>query len=250
MEQEKDMILLVRNSELSEYDLLNVRGMEKEELLTALHAMDDDDRLSVEEYLESKGAWVTLLGGEKTEEVEEYHLDYIYNTDTRKIRDVKELQQMQEKSLEPVNASDVIVKVTGSMGSEYETDKIINMTAEQVKGILYDMAMHEENEWDGNVQDYLRERGAECIPIMASDGLNDGYPQFYDFEYNADAGEITAVTELSVMEQAENLINRLEFGATVYMDDERDLIVNYAYKLDDMDKTRELAERLAYQIEN
>ena len=65
MEQEKDMILLVRNSELSEYDLLNVRGMEKEELLTALHAMDDDYRLSVEEYLESKGAWVTLLGGEK-----------------------------------------------------------------------------------------------------------------------------------------------------------------------------------------
>ena len=248
MEQEKDMILLVRNSELSEYDLMNVRGMEKEELLTALHAMDDDDRLSVEEYLESKGAWVTLLGGEKTEEVEEYHLDYIYNTDTRKIRDVKELQQMQEKSLEPVNASDVIVKVTGSMGSEYKIDKIINMTAEQVKGILYDMAMHEENEWDGNVQDYLRERGAEFIPIMASDGLNDGYPQFYDFEYNADAGEITAVTELSVMEQAENLINRLEFGATVYMDDERDLIVNYAYKLDDMDKTRKLAERLAYQI--
>ena len=64
MEQEKDMILLVQNSELSKYDLLNVRGMEKEELLTALHAMDDDDRPSVEAYFESKGAWVTLLGGE------------------------------------------------------------------------------------------------------------------------------------------------------------------------------------------
>ena len=85
MMQEKDTILLVRNSDLSEYDLLNVRGMEKEELLTALHAMDDDDRLSVEAYLEGKGAWVTLLGDEKTEEVEEYHLDYIYNTDTQKI---------------------------------------------------------------------------------------------------------------------------------------------------------------------
>lgn len=154
MEQEKDMILLVRNSNLSEYDLLNVRGMEKEELFTALHTMDDDDRLSVEAYLESKGAWVTLLGDEKTEEVEEYHLDYIYNADTRKIRDVKELQQMQEKSLAPVNASDVIVKVTDAMGSEYEIDKITNMTAEQVKGILYDMAMLEENEWDGNAQDY------------------------------------------------------------------------------------------------
>lgn len=32
---------------------------------------------------------------------------------------------------------------------------------------------------------------------MASDGLNDGYPQFYDFEYDADSEE---VTELSVME--------------------------------------------------
>lgn len=39
----------------------------------------------------------------------------------------------QEKSLEPVNDSDVIVKVTGSMESEYEIDKITNMTAEQVK---------------------------------------------------------------------------------------------------------------------
>lgn len=112
------------------------------------------------------------------------------------------------------------------------------------------MAMLEENEWDGNVQAYLRERGAEFIPIMASDGLNDGYPQFYDFEYDADAEEVTAATELSVMQQAENLINRLEFGSTVYTDDERNLIINYAYKLDDMDKTRELAERLAYQIEN
>lgn len=42
------------------------------------------------------------------------------------IMDVQELKQMQEKSLEPVNASDVIVKVTGSMGSEYEIDNIKN----------------------------------------------------------------------------------------------------------------------------
>ena len=35
---------------------------------------------------------------------------------------------------------------------------------------------------------------------MASDGLNDGYPQFYDFEYDADSEEVTEVIELSVME--------------------------------------------------
>ena len=249
MEQMQDITLLVRNNELTEYDLLNVRGLDEESLSSALRAMNEDDRLSIEAYLESKGAWVTPLADEETREVREYHLDYVYNTDTQEITNVKDLQQMQEQSLEPINASDVIVRVSGSMGNDYEIDKITNMTAEQVKGILYDMAILDENEWDGNVQEYLKERGAEFIPIIASNGLNEGYPQFYDFEYNADSEEITAATELPVMKQAENLINRLEFGETLFSDDERNLIVNYAYKLDDMDKTRELAEKLAYQIE-
>lgn len=41
----------------------------------------------------------------------------------------------------------------------------------------------------------------------------------------------------------------MEHGATVFTDDERNLIVNYNYKLDDMEKTRELAEKLAYMIQ-
>ena len=53
----------------------------------------------------------------------------------------------------------------------------------------------------------------------------------------------------SVMEQAEQLIHHLEAEKTIFTSDERNLIVNYAYKLDDMDKTRELAEKLAYQLE-
>ena len=51
------------------------------------------------------------------------------------------------------------------------------------------------------------------------------------------------------MEQAERLINQLEAEKTIFTSDERNLIVNYAYKLNDMDKTRELAEKLAYQHE-
>ena len=41
----------------------------------------------------------------------------------------------------------------------------------------------------------------------------------------------------------------MEAEKTIFTSDERNLIVNYAYKLDDMDKTRELAEKLAYQLE-
>lgn len=51
------------------------------------------------------------------------------------------------------------------------------------------------------------------------------------------------------MEQAEQLINQLEAEKNIFTSDERNLIVNYAYKLDDMNKTRELAEKLAYQLE-
>ena len=50
--------------------------------------------------------------------------------DTQEVTNVKELQQIREQSLEPINASDVIVRESGSMGSEYEIDKITNMTAE------------------------------------------------------------------------------------------------------------------------
>lgn len=53
-------------------------------------------------------------------------------------------------------------------------------------------------------------------------------------------------TNLSVMGQAEQLINQLEAEKTIFTADERNLIVNYAYKLDNMDKTRELAEKLAF----
>jgi len=153
MEQSKECILLIQNEDLAEFSLVNVRGMDTQELLAALSNMSEDDKLSIQAYLESKGAWTTELGNEKTREFEEYHLDVRYNLDTNEIIDVK-------------------AKI-----------------AEQI---------------DSN---------------------------------------------LSVMEQAEQLINRLETEKTIFTSDERNLIVNYAYKLDDMDKTRELAEKLTYQLE-
>ena len=152
-EQSKECILLIQNEDLTEFSLVNVRGMDTQELVAALSNMSEDDKLSIQAYLESKGAWTTELGNDKTREFEEYHLDVRYNLDTDEIIDVK-------------------AKI-----------------AEQI---------------DSN---------------------------------------------LSVMEQAEQLINQLEAEKAIFTSDERNLIVNYAYKLDDMNKTRELAEKLAYQLE-
>lgn len=153
-EQSKESILLIHNENFTEYSLVSVRGMDREELMSAFSSMSEEDKLNIPSYLESKGAWTTELGNEQTEEVEEYHLDVRYNMDTDELIDVK---ARMEQSID---------------------------------------------------------------------------------------------TNLSVMGQAEQLINQLEAEKTIFTADERNLIVNYAYKLDNMDKTRELAEKLAFMEEN
>lgn len=88
-EQSKECILLIQNEDLTEFSLVNVRGMDTQELVAALTNMNEDDKLSIQAYLESKGAWTTELGNDKTREFEECHLDVRYNLDTDEIIDVK-----------------------------------------------------------------------------------------------------------------------------------------------------------------
>ena len=248
-EQNKESILLIQNDDLTKYSLVSVVGMDRQELMDVLSAMSEDDKLSIQAYLESKRAWTTEIANEDTKEYGEYRLDVRYNTDTEELVDMKERKEIYDKSMEPIAAGDVVVKFSGSMGSEWEISKITNMSPDEVKKLLYDMALLNENEWDGDYNAYLKEHGAEMTLISSSVGQNEHAPQFFDFAYDADTG-VSASTELSAIQQAENLINRMEHGATVFTDDERNLIVNYNYKLDDMEKTRELAEKLAYMIEN
>ena len=243
---QEDIILLVSNTDRSEYDLLNVKGMERTEIFNLLSAMKDDDRQNVEAYLERAGAWVTLLANERSEEVGEYHLDYAYDTDTHEITDYKALQEEREKANIPIEYGDVIVRFSTPDSGEYETIKITNMQSE-VQNALYDIPFLEEDEWNGSVTDYLQERGFEFVPIMRSGGLNDGYPQFYDFDVDMSEWEVHTASELPATVQAEQLINRMEFHRSVYDSDERNLIMNHAYKLDDMYKTTSLAHSIAEQ---
>ena len=245
-QSQEDIILLVSNTDRSEYDLLNVKGMERTEIFNLLSAMKDDDRQNVEAYLERAGAWVTLLANERSEEVEEYHLDYAYDTDTHEITDFKALQEEREKANVPIEYGDVIVRISTPDSGEYETVKIADMQSE-VANVLYAIPFLEENEWNGNVLDYLQERGFEFVLIMRSGGLNDGYPQFYDFDVDMSEWEVHTASELPATVQAEQLINRMEFHRSVYDTDERNLIMNHAYKLDDMYKTTSLAHSLAEQ---
>ena len=245
-QSQENILLLVANTDRSEYDLLNVKGMERTEIFNLLSAMKDDDRQNVEAYFERAGAWVTLLANERSEEVGEYHLDYAYDTDTHEITDYKALQEEREKANVPIEYGDVIVRVSTPDSGEYETIKIADMQSE-VANVLYAIPFLEENEWNGNVLDYLQERGFEFVPIMKSGGLNDGYPQFYDFDVDMSEWEVHTASGLPATVQAEQLINRMEFHRSVYDSDERNLIMNHAYKLDDMYKTTSLAHSIAEQ---
>lgn len=246
-EQTKESILLIQNTDLSEFSLLDVYGMDRPELMQALSEMTDDDKLSIQAYLESRGAWTTEIGNQDSREYGEYHLDVRYNTDTDELIDMKERKAVYDKAMEPINADDVVVKFASIFESEWEVLKITNMLRDDVGKMLKDMASLDEREWDGNYLSYMEKQGAE-ITLLASSSkeLNGNMPDFWDYEYDFDAG-LTDAEELSVMQQAEHIINRLEHGQPAFSDDERNLIVNYAYKLGDMEKTRELAEHIYAQ---
>ena len=246
-EQTKESILLIQNTDLSEFSLLDVYGMDRPELMQALSEMTDDDKLSIQAYLESRGAWTTEIGNQDSREYGEYHLDVRYNTDTDELIDMKERKAVYDKAMEPINADDVVVKFASIFESEWEVLKITNMLRDDVRKMLKDMASLDEKEWDGNYLSYMEKQGAE-ITLLASSSkeLNGNMPDFWDYEYDFDAG-LTDAEKLSVMQQAEHIINRLEHGQPAFSDDERNLIVNYAYKLSNVEKTRELAEHIYAQ---
>ena len=246
-EQTKESILLIQNTDLSEFSLLDVYGMDRPELMQALSEMTDDDKLSIQAYLESRGAWTTEIGNQDSREYGEYHLDVRYNTDTDELIDMKERKAVYDKAMEPINADDVVVKFASAFESEWEVLKITNISREDVGKILKDMASLYENEWDGNYLSYMEKQGAKITLLASSSkGLNGNMPDFWDYEYDFDAG-LTDVEELSVMQHAEHIINRLEHGQPAFSEAERNLIVNYAYKLGNIEKTRELAEHIYAQ---
>ena len=249
-EQSQEFILVVSNTERSHFDIASVKGMEGTELMNSLLAMTDADRENVEAYLESRGAWVTHLGDDKSEDVEVFHMDYFYDTDTHEITDVKYAMEMDRKANEPIKDSDVVLKIMYRETDGYEIDKITNMTREQALDLAYKLAAMDENEWDGNIQDFMEENGAEYVPVIVKGGRNSGLPEFFDIAADLKAGEVFLEKDVSGMEYAASIIHRLEHGKGVFSPDERNLIVNYGYKLDDYEKTKELADVLAYRIEN
>ncbi|MCI6044096.1 DUF3849 domain-containing protein [bacterium] len=145
-----------------------------------------------------------------------------------------------------IRMDDLILCISGSMGSEYEYCVIENMTAGQLEECVRDyVRLVVEDAFLENkvsLEDYLTERGACVFPVYASDGLGEEYPvDFFDVEYDVDTG-ITVFSELSAQKQAEMLIAKVEYKETIFNEEEKNLITNYAYKFDNIEGTRSLVE--------
>lgn len=153
----------------------------------------------------------------------------------------KEVRQIEN---EPIRDSDVIVLFAGSRDDFYRSFRITNMDKEQVEKLLNDMADFADTEWDNSLPDYMAERGADMIPVLDSMERWSGYPIFYDFKYDFNENEIHSSDEFTSVQEAYNLINRIDFGEPVFNDEERNLIVKYASQFANMKDTYLLAQEL------
>ena len=198
-EQTKESILLIQNTDLSEFSLLDVYGMDRPELMQALSEMTDDDKLSIQAYLESRGAWTTEIGNQDSREYGEYHLDVRYNTETDELIDMKERKTVYDKAMEPINADDVVVKFASIFENEWEVLKITNMLRDDVGKMLKDMASLDEKEWDGNYLSYMEKQGAKITLLASSSkGLNGNMPDFWDYEWEDEQADIVSGKRIDV----------------------------------------------------
>ncbi|MDD3415800.1 MAG: DUF5688 family protein [Lachnospiraceae bacterium] len=165
-----------------------------------------------------------------------------------------QLQELQIDSPEKQHLmdDDLILKISASMESDYTYDVIRGMDREQLLDVVTDFKRLEDNDefiGEPDLEAYLFERGAEVIPWYTASGNEVEYPvSFYDIEYDADTG-ITDAASLSSMTQAELLIDRAEYRGTLFNNDDRNLIVNYAYQFDNMEVTKALIRELAEAIQ-
>ena len=182
-EQTKDSILLIQNNDLSEFSLLDVYGMDRPELMQALSEMTDDDKLSIQAYLESRGAWTTEIGNQDSREYGEYHLDVRYNTDTDELIDMKERKAAHDKAMQEELA---------------ESDS--NREAQLLYGNTDKYGIYQLK--DNPELDKFRFEGTESLKRMGitKDNFDAVLPENYKLVYMGELAELQGQTQSETLE--------------------------------------------------
>lgn len=182
-EQTKESILLIQNTDLSEFSLLDVYGMDRPELMQALSEMSDDDKLSIQAYLESKGAWTAEIGNQDSGEYGEYHLDVRYNTDTDELIDMKERKAAHDKAMQEELA---------------ESDS--NREAQLLYGTTDKYGIYQLK--DNPELDKFRFEGTESLKRMGitKDNFDAVLPENYKLVYMGELAELQGQTQSETLE--------------------------------------------------
>ena len=182
-EQTKESILLIQNTDLSEFSLLDVYGMDRPELMQALSEMTDDDKLSIQAYLESRGAWTTEIGNQDSGEYGEYHLDVRYNTDTDELIDMKERKAAHDKAMQEELA---------------ESDS--NREAQLLYGNTDKYGIYQLK--DNPELDKFRFEGTESLKRMGitKDNFDAVLPENYKLVYMGELAELQGQTQSETLE--------------------------------------------------
>ena len=161
------------------------------------------------------------------------------------------IEQIMEKFREiemeraEMKGEDLILCISGSMGSEYEYSIVRNMTPELLLEHVQKYAYLDRTEAaDQSLEEYLEEQGANVLPIYASNGLGEEKPMsFFDVEYDVDTG-VRTFNELNNQEQAEMLIEKAEYIGGTFSEEEKRQIKDYSSKLDNSTEIKGLIDRI------
>ena len=162
-------------------------------------------------------------------------MDTIRKTSAEIIGNIEEQMheiEMERPIRETFHREDVILHLSGSMGSEYSYNLVENMTAEQVQENVKEyvtlLEQKEFSEDEKPLEEFLEDRGATITVLYASDGVGENYPiDFFDVAYDADTG-IAYFSELTPKEQAEMLVEKAEFPRTIFTEEEKAFVTEYA----------------------
>lgn len=252
----KTAIHEVTHAMLHDREMLQEQGIEKDRLTKEVEAESVAYTVCQHFGLDSSEySFPYIAGWSSGKEMKELRasMDTIRKTAGDFIEDMTEQLRSLKKELSQekthLEKDDLILKISGSMGSEYSYHVVTNWTAEQLLEALEEY--HQIPEQDKtDIEAFLSEKEAVLIPWYDSIGYEAEYPvDFYDLEYDYDTG-ITVASDLLAMKQAEMLIKREEYGETMlFNEEERKLIVNHAFKLNNMEDTKILISEMHEAIE-
>ena len=162
-------------------------------------------------------------------------MDTIRKTSAEIIGNIEEQMheiEMERPIRETFHREDVILQLSGSMGSEYSYDLVENMTVEQLQENIREyvslLEQEEISEDEKSLEEFLEDRGAMITVLYASDGVGENYPiHFFDVAYDADTG-IAYFSELTPKEQAEMLVEKAEFPRTIFTEEGKAFVTEYA----------------------